>query len=175
MRVRGTHEKCVVAMRAQGARRACVDGSHTLAILKLLRDIKELVPGCNVGPELLGHADGRAVRVTDCKTCECTQFVPYNDRAAGYETGRERRHRRRAARQKQGVAKCPRRMLPKIGSNGPRMLSTGALRLQTLILSPTVESTCMPGSRTITFLGLEKFAGIAASALFAQRAPTKLL
>ena len=37
---------------------------------------------------------------------------------------------------------------PKIGSNGPRMLSTGALRLQTLILSPTVESTCMPGSFT---------------------------
>jgi len=161
------------AHRVPGAR--AFDGSHTLAILKLLRDIKELVPGCNVGPELLGHADGRAVRVTDCKTCECTQFVPYNDRAAGYETGRERRHRRRAARQKQGVANCPRRMLPKIGSNGPRMLSTGALRLQTLILSPTVESTCMPGSRTITFLGLEKFAGIAASAHLCQRAPTTLL
>jgi hypothetical protein len=66
-------------------------------------------------------------------------------------------------------------MLPKIGSNGPRMLSTGALRLQTLILSPTVESTCMPGSRTFTFLGIEKFAGIAASAHLCRRAPTSHL
>ena len=69
MRFRGTHEKCVGAMRAQGARRAFV-GSRTLAILKLLRDIKKLVPGCDFRSELLGYADCRAIRVADCKTCE---------------------------------------------------------------------------------------------------------
>ena len=140
------------AHRMPGAR--AFDGSHTLAILKLLRDIKELVSGCNFGPELLGHADGRAVRVTDCKTCECTQFVPYNDHAAGYDTGRERRHRRRAAsQQKQGDANCPKIFLKKCPT--VRACSTtGELRIQTLILIP--KHACRRYKYAFYFLRIEK-------------------